>query len=322
MSVITEYSFSSADDRHTKIHAIKHEPDDGGVVAALQIVHGMQEHIERYSEFADYLTTKGFAVFGHDHIGHGDSVEGDSDRGIMHCSRPDETMVADMYSNYKIMREQYGDKPCFILGHSMGSYLLREFLSVRSADLAGLNGAIIMGTGTEPDAAITAGAALCRLLMAVKGKDAPSEFIKGLMFGSKYYKQFDTTGADPAKSWLSKNTENVIRYMSPDNKKDGGQFSLNGYMVLLRATKFDNSMNNIRRMNMDIPVLFVSGDQDPVGGMGEGVRKAYEKFRAAGVKDLSIKLYEGDRHEILNELDRETVYADLHGWMAERFPKA
>ncbi|MCR5591502.1 MAG: lysophospholipase [Lachnospiraceae bacterium] len=319
MAKVTEYSFSSADDRHTKIHALKWEPESGDVVAAIQLVHGMQEHIERYSEFAEFLTTKGFAVFGHDHIGHGDSVENENDLGIMHCDRPDEKMVADMFTNYGIMKEQYSKLPHFILGHSMGSYLLREFLAVKSADLDGLNGAIIMGTGTEPDAAIIAGTAVCKLLGAIKGKDSPSDFVKGLMFGSKNYKQFDTTGADPSKSWLSKNTENVKRYMSPENKKDGGSFSLNGYMVLMRATRFDNSMSNIKRMNMDIPILFTSGDQDPVGGMGEGVRKAYDKFKAAGVKDLSIKLYEGDRHEILNELDRETVYADLYAWMAERF---
>ena len=92
-------------------------------------------------------------------------------------------------------------------------------------------------------------------------------------------------------------------------------------MVLLRATWFDNRMSNIRKMNMDIPVLFTSGDRDPVGNFGEGVRKAYDKFKEAGVKDLSIKLYEGDRHEILNELDRQNVYDDLYEWMNSRIVK-
>ena len=107
--------------------------------------------------------------------------------------------------------------------------------------------------------------------------------------------------------------------LDPANKKDGGEFSLNGYSILLRATWFDNRMSNIRKMNMSIPIIFVSGDQDPVGGLGKGVKKAYDKFAAAGVSDLSIKLYEGDRHEILNELDRKIVYDDLYNWMRERF---
>lgn len=318
MAKITEYNFNSKDDRHTKIHGVRWEPDDGNVTAVLQIVHGMQEHIERYSEFATFLAGKGFAVFGHDHIGHGESVTDDSDRGKMHCDRPDDVMVMDMFTNYGIAKEQYPDKPFFILGHSMGSYLLRKFLVVKAKNLSALNGAIIMGTGTEPSIAIIAGQAICRLLCAVKGRDSSSDVLKNLTFGNKYYKQFDVTGAHPENSWLSKNVENVKEYTDEKNSKDGGIFSLNGYMILLRSTLFDNKLANIKLMNMDIPVIFVSGDKDPVGAFGEGVRKAYEKFKTAGVKDLSIKLYEGDRHEILNELDRETVYDDLYKWMKER----
>ncbi|MCR5673358.1 MAG: alpha/beta hydrolase [Lachnospiraceae bacterium] len=314
----TEYSFESTDDRHTKIHAVKWEDKDKDTVAVLQIAHGMQEHIERYAEFASFLADKGFVVFGHDHIGHGESVESVDELGIMHCDRPDDVMVEDMFSHHKMIKEQYPDKPYFILGHSMGSYLLRKFLCVKAKDLKGVNGAIVMGTGTESNAAITAGGLICRLLMAVKGRDSQSDMIKGLMFGNKYYKGFDTTGEHPENSWLSKNVESVKAYTDPENKKDGGTFSLNGYMILLRATLYDNDMKNIRMMDTDIPVIFVSGDKDPVGAFGEGVKKAYDKFRAAGIKDLSIKLYEGDRHEILNELDREIVYNDLYEWMLKR----
>lgn len=318
MAKISEYDFLSADDRRTKIHALKWEPDNKETVAILQLVHGMQEHIERYSEFASFLTEKGFTVFGHDHIGHGDSVEKDEDRGIMHCKHPDDVMIDDMYANYGIIKEQFGDKPYFILGHSMGSYLLRKFLCVKASKLEGVSGAIVMGTGTEADAAIAAGNILCNILMAVKGRDARSTFIRGLMFGGNY-KKFDTTGQDAKNSWLSKNEESVKAYFDPENKKDGCEFSLNGYSILLRSTWFDNRPKNLSRMNKDIPVIFVSGDQDPVGAMGEGVKRAYEKFAAAGVKDLSIKLYKGDRHEILNELDRQKVYEDLYEWMLARF---
>ena len=313
----TDYSFASCDDRHTTIHAVRWEPEDGNISAAIQLVHGMQEHIERYTEFAEYLAGKGFAVFGHDHIGHGDSVEKDEDRGKMYTPYPDDTMVDDMFQNYKIVKEQYPDKPYFILGHSMGSYLLRKFLSVKAADLKGVNGAIIMGTGTESDVAIFGGRILCKLLCLIKGKDSPSPFIAGLMFG-KNYRQFDLTGADPSNSWLSKNVENVKAYMDPSNKKDHCEFSLNGYMILLRSTWFDNRIGSIKKINPDTPILFVSGDQDPVGGMGSGVKAAYEKFVKAGIKDVSIKLYEGDRHEILNELDRHSVYNDLYEWMISR----
>ena len=318
MSVATDYSFRSCDDRNTTIHAVRWEPDDGNVIAVLQIVHGMQEHIERYTEFAEFLAGKGFAVFGHDHIGHGESVEKEEDRGIMHTSTPDDTMIGDMFENYRIIREAYPDKPVFIMGHSMGSYLLRKMLSVKANDLHDLSGAIIMGTGTVPNPAVLFGMALCKLMMLIKGKDSPSSFMAGIFFGSKDYRSFDQTGTDPSNSWLSGNIESVRKYYDPSNRKDHCEFSLNGYMVLLRSILFDNRLSNIRRMNPDTPVIFVSGDHDPVGAMGIGVKKAYEKFRTAGISDLSIRLYEGDRHEILNELDREKVYNDLYEWMTAR----
>ena len=318
MSKYSEYTFNSSDDRHTTIHAVRWDPDDGRPVAVMQLVHGMQEYIERYDEFARFLADRGFAVFGHDHIGHGDSVESDEERGIMHCRYPDDVMVEDIFTNFKMIKDQYMDLPYFILGHSMGSYLLRKYLVVRSSDIKGkVNGAIVMGTGTEADAAILAGRALCSILGMIKGRDGYSPFIKSLMFGGAY-KQFDTSGGHPENSWLSHNVENVMMMADPSNKKANFEFSLGANMILLRSTWFDNRMSNIRKMNMDIPILFVSGDQDPVGQMGTGVKKAYDKFAAAGVSDLSIKMYEGDRHEILNELDRATVFEDLYQWMAER----
>lgn len=315
----SDYDFTSSDDVGTKIHGVRWEDDGRSPIAVLQIVHGMQEHIERYDEFARFLADKGFAVFGHDHIGHGLSVADESELGIMHTDHPDDVMVEDMFTNYTIIKKEYPDIPYFILGHSMGSYLLRKYLCVKSSGLSGVNGAIIMGTGTENSAAIAAGTMLCRLLMKVKGKDSKSDIIKALMFGNKYYRQFDLTGQRPEDSWLSKNVENIMAFADPSNKKDGCEFSLNGYMVLLYATAYDNKMSNIRKMRKDIPVIFTSGECDPVGAMGKGVRCAYEKFKAAGVSDLSIRLYEGDRHEILNELDRDVVYNDLYDWMCKRF---
>ncbi len=318
MAVFTKYSFRSKDEVHTNIHGVKWRPDSGEAVATLQIVHGMQEHIERYDEFARYIADKGFAVFGHDHIGHGESVSDPGELGIMHTPYPDDTMIEDMFTNFGIIKKEYPDRPYFILGFSMGSYLLRKYLSVKASELSGINGAIIMGTGSEPDAAILAGRILCSIIRDVRGRDAKSPFIKGLVFGNSSYKQFDTTGTHPENSWLSKNVESVRKFMDPENIKDGFEFSVNGYMILLRSTWFDNRMSNIAKINRDIPVLFVSGDQDPVGGLGKGVKKAYDKFVAAGIKDVSMKLYAGDRHEILNELDRDTVYADLYSWMRER----
>lgn len=305
MVIREEYYFESHDDPKTKIHAVKWSPKDAEIKAVLQICHGMQEYILRYDDFANFMAEHGFLVVGHDHIGHGQSVAEQKFLGIMYADRPAEVMVDDIYTNYTLTKEQYPDKPYFILGHSMGSYLVRRFLSEKALGLKGLSGAIIMGTGTEKNAAIKMGAAVVNLIANFKGWDYRSKFVAGLMF-SKPYKKFDVTGKVPEKSWLSKNVEDVKEYYS--NPLDNYMFSLNGYKVLLDCTYYDNQMENINKINKELPILFISGKDDPVGNLGAGVEEAYEKFLNSGIKHLEIKLFENDRHEILRETDKEDVY--------------
>lgn len=312
MAVREEYYYESSDDQKTRIHAVKWTPEDGKIRGVLQICHGMQEYIDRYQEFAEFMTSQGFAVVGHDHIGHGQSVASREELGIMHTDHPAETMVEDIFKNFLINREQYANVPYFILGHSMGSYLLRMLLVLKAEELKGVNGAIIMGTGTEDDGTIKAGRMVVNMVGGLRGWDHKSRFIANLMF-SKPYKQYDVTGAHPENSWLSKNVENVKAYYA--NPLDNYMFSVNGYRVLLTATLFDNQAENIAKMNKDMPILFVSGDGDPVGNLGVGVREAYDRFVKSGIKDVSMHLFHGDRHEILNETDREQVRAYIMDWV-------
>ena len=314
MSVREEYRFESQDDKKTMIHGVKWTPEDGKIRGVLQICHGMQEYIDRYQELADFMTSHGFAVVGHDHIGHGESVASPEELGIMHTNTPAETMVADMFHNYQINREQYSDVPYFILGHSMGSYLLRMMLSMKAEELKDLNGAIIMGTGSEADSAIKAGRFVVNLVGAIHGWDYKSKFVAGLMFG-KPYKGFNIDGTVPEESWLSKNVEDVKKYYS--NPLNNYAFSVNGYRLLLTATAYDNQLANIRKINKDLPIHFMSGACDPVGNLGKGVKDAFCRFQEAGIADVTMKLYKNDRHEILNELDRDQVREDLLAWIEE-----
>ena len=314
MAKKTVYTLASADGVST-LHAVRWLPETGKVKAVLQIVHGMVEYIERYTPFAEFLASLGWAVFGHDHIGHGESVRGPEELGIMHAKDPSDIMVEDMFTNFRHIKEEYPDVPYFILGHSMGSYMLRKYLSVKANELQGVNGAIIMGTGTEPDGTIKAGLAMAKFLAKVKGPDYRSSMMAGLTFG-KPYKKYDLTGKDASNSWLTKDEAIVKKYYS--DPKCTYMFSLNGYIGLISSTRFDNDPANIARIPKDLPILFISGDQDPVGNFGAGVKAAYEKFKAAGIRDVTIRLFEGDRHEVLNELDKETVFAFLAAWMEER----
>lgn len=313
MATKEEYTFQSANGV-TTIHGVKWTPDVEPI-AVIQLVHGMVEYIERYTAFAEFLASKGFVVVGHDHIGHGHSMKNLDEAGYMYDKHPSNIMVEDIYTNYKKTQPQYDGLPYFILGHSMGSYMLRKFLCVHGNDVDKLSGAIVMGTGTEADGAIKAGLTVINLLSKFKGENYRSTFVRDMTYGGPY-KQYDCTGADPEKSWLSKNVENVKAYYK--DPYCTFVFPLQAYRGLVESTGYDNKMENIQKMRKSLPIFFVSGACDPVGNMGKGVQEAHDKFIEAGMEDVEIKLYPNDRHEILNELDRETVYNDIYQWMLSK----
>lgn len=309
------FSLKSKDEVATPLHCVEWKADgDAKPVGVLQLVHGMIEYIERYEEFADYMTQKGFVVIGHDHIGHGHSVPKNdpAELGVMHSKEPDVTMCEDMLSVYQYGKKKFPDVPYFILGHSMGSFMLRRFLAVYNDKLKGLSGAIIVGTGTTPNAVIHIARFVLKVTALFHGWDYKSKGVSDFMFAGDYHK-FNMDGTVPRDSWLSKNVDSVKKYYK--DPFDTFLFSINGYRAITSAMLFDNSVKNVRLIRKDLPILFASGADDPVGSMSKGVRTAFEKFRQAGIKDLTLKLFEGDRHEILNETDRADVYAYIYDWI-------
>lgn len=309
------FSLKSSDDAGTDLHCVEWKADEymapKGVIF---LVHGMIEYIERYEGFARYLTDRGFVVIGHDHIGHGESVSGDdgSELGIMHTRTPDRTMCFDMRTVFHYGRNRYPDIPCFYLGHSMGSFLLREFLCIYPEETKELNGAVIVGTGTTPTPAIILAKLVIGATALFHGWDYKSQRVTDFLFSGDYHR-FNMDGSQPKDSWLTKDIEIVKKYYN--DPYDTFLFSLNGYRGLTLAMLYDNSLSNIRRIRMDLPILFVSGSDDPVGSMGRGVRKACDRFKRAGLSDVSIRLFPGDRHEVLNETDRDKVYDFIYDWI-------
>ena len=295
----------------TKIHAVKWMLEDGKYKAILQITHGMIEYIERYHEFAEYLTERGFMVVGHDHLGHGASVKDETEWGYF-AENPSDTLVADMHSLRTTVQGENPGIPYFMMGHSMGSYMLRKYLCLHGENLSG---AVIMGTGCVPDGTMKFGMTLCKFLAFFRGWNYRSKLVQKLSYSKPYHK-FDLYGKDYTNSWLTKDTEHVKKYYS--DPRCTFVFTLNGYLGLMEAVYFDNQMENIKKVPKDLPVFMVSGADDPVGDLGEGVKKVYHMFKEAGVDDLTYRLYETDRHEILNETDRDQVYADICAWMSVR----
>lgn len=308
--VRNEFTFPSADGR-TAIHAVEWLPE-GDVRAVLQISHGVAEYILRYEPFAEYLTARGFAVAGHDHLGHGGSVAEGAARLYFGPRGSWSWVVDDLYTRRQLAGKRFPGVPCFLLGHSMGSFLARTYL-IRYPGT--VDGAVLMGTGQQSPALIAGGKAVAAAESARIGEDRASPLVEKLAFGA-YNKRFAPNRT--ANDWLSVSTENVDRYLA--DPLCGGTPTSGLFREMLGGLTFIAKPENLKRMNLNTPILFISGEMDPVGDCGRGVKKAFRSFQKAGVRDVSLQLYPELRHEILCEDCRETVYGDIFQWLEARIP--
>lgn len=302
------FSFPSADGK-TVIDAVKWIPEDGNYHAVLQITHGMVEYIDRYKHFAEFLNEHGYLVVGHSHLGHGASVVSKEDWGYFADKDSANVLINDMHTLRTIVQGENEGIPYFMLGHSMGSYLLRRYLTVYNDNL---RGAIVMGTGCVEDNLSKLGKSLCSFLSIFFGWHHRSKMMQSLTFAGPY-KKFDMDGSNPENNWLTRDVEVVKHYYGEPRCRF--MFTLNGYHMLLDTVHYDNQMENIKKTPVKLPMFIVSGADDPVGDMGEGVKKVYYKYDEAGMKDITYKLYDKGRHEILNELDKDVVFEDILSWM-------
>ena len=221
-------------------------------------------------------------------------------------------MIADMHALRTMIQKENPGVPYFMMGHSMGSYMLRKYLTIHNDDL---RGAIIMGTGCVPDNTTKLGINVCKFLAKIFGWHHRSKLVESLSFGGPY-KKYDLSGKTPSNSWLTKD-EDIVKFYY-NEPRCTFKFTLNGYLGLMEAVLYDNQLENVKKVPNKLPIFIVSGQDDPVGDNGVGVKKVYDLFKEAGSLDITYKLYENDRHEILNETDRDKVYADLLAWMRVR----
>lgn len=273
--------------------------------ALLQISHGMCEYIMRYEGLANYLTGLGYLVFGNDHAGHGESAANDDELGLTGGA---DAMVDDLFAVGAKVRETYPDKKYILLGHSMGSFAARLY-AAKYPDTA--DALVIVGTG-GPDNPTGLGKALARLTAKLRGQGHRSALITTIAFGS-YHKRFR---GEPSKSaWLTRDRAIVEAY---DNDKFCNYtFTAKGYYDLFDLIGRVSDKTWADKVRQSLPIFVISGAEDPVGDYGAGVEKVYRRLCDAGVGDVTLKLYEGMRHEIFNETDRETVYSDLSAWLEE-----
>ena len=303
-----EFYFPSKDEK-TKIHAIEWIPETK-VKAVLQLCHGMVEYIDRYHDFARYLSQNGYYVVGHDHLGHGKSIYSSERLGFFNEDNGNDCVIGDIHQLRVRTEEKYPNVPYFMLGHSMGSFLVRQYIGFYGA---GLTGAIIMGTGDQPNAILQMGKAVCKITAAFKGWHCRSGLVDNMAAGG-YNKRFEkeTDGSN----WLSRNPENVRIYRN--DLLCGYMFTVNAYYHMFDGMVKMNQQEKAGRIPKSLSIAFVSGKEDPVGNFGKAVRMVYKRYKSYGIQDVKIRLYEDDRHEILNELDREQVYQDILMWLDKR----
>ena len=294
-----EFSFPVR--KHTSIHCCQWVPE-GTPRAVIQIVHGIAEYGARYDGLAKVFTDQGFVVVAEDHMGHGGSISEEIPQGCFADGWL--TAVSDTYRLMQMTKEEFPDLPYFIYGHSMGSFMTRTLLYTYPE--AGLAGAVISGTGWMPKLVLKTGRMVCGMEGKRRGMNNTSPTINKLMFGS-YNKGYDhpRTPVD----WLSRDEAEVDKYIA--DPLCGFDASIGLANEMLGGMLMNQDKANLEKMPKSLPVLFVSGDMDPVGSNGKGVRQAYEAFKKAGMQDVSLKLYPGGRHEMHNETNREELYADV-----------
>ena len=302
--VIEDVTFPSADGKST-IRARFWMPDSAAPRAVVQVVHGMSEHIRRYDELARFLVGRGYAVCGDDHIGHGASTTAEK-RGCMPAKGGNEALIADEHTLRGIAARKFPDTPHVFFGHSMGSFITRCYLGRHGQGVAA---AVICGTGTVPVATSRAGNALARAVAAVRGEDFRSKLIDSLGAGSYSKAVPGPTGYE----WLSHGADNVQAYLA--DEECGFMFSAGGYVSLTALTAEACSKSCAASVPHDLPLLYIGGDGDPVGDMGRGVEAAAQLARDAGSVDVTCKVYENMRHEILNEDGRAGVFEDVAAWL-------
>lgn len=288
----------------TDLHCVGWTVDDP--VATLQISHGMIEHILRYADFAKYLNSNGISVFGHDHLGHGGTSP--DDLGTIAESDGDEHLVEDLYLVTREIDRRCPGIPHFILGHSMGSFVVRRYLT-RYGEM--VDGAVIVGTGNQSPLSVSFGKLVATTLVKTKGPRYVSPFLNRTVLEGND-KAFD----EPAlpNRWISRDEETVKAYNA--DPYSSFKFTVSGFRDLFTLIGKVVRCEDIGGIPKGLPIILLSGSDDPVGERGKGVRRAEKNLEKAGMHPDMI-LYEGGRHEILNETNRDEVYKDILYWLKD-----
>lgn len=299
MAIIEERKFLSTDGKHM-LWGKLYLPENGKVNAVVHIVHGMKEYIGRYDSFMKFLTQYGYAAFGYDHIGHGETAAHGGNFGYIAEKGGDRILINDVNLFAKNIMKEFEEKKYIRFGHSMGSFIVR----LASLDLVP-DALIICGTG-GPVAGSWAGVPLCGLIQKFKGGKHVSPLVDNLIFGRSNDLFLEENNKN---AWLCRDESIKAAYA-----KDPWctfDFTVAAYGDLIRLNRAANSKKWFKCLNKKMPIMLISGEEDPIGGNGKGVTAVYNRLKTEGANIKVFKLYKKGRHEILNELNSDEIFADI-----------
>lgn len=283
------------------------EPEEQTPRALLVISHGMTESMVRYDDFANYMANRGVLVAGKDHLGHGRTARSADELGYFGPIEYNNVQNADFHKLVNLVRAMHPGVPLFVMGHSMGSFLVREYITEHGEELSG---AVLSGPGDMNRFTVSMGRALVDMMSLFKGKMYRSNLVQNIMFGKfnshipHHRTQFD---------WLTRDDAVVDEYLK--HKENGFVFTLNGFAHMLLNVARVSQPQAFSEVPSTLPLLLVGGGQDPVGDWGKALPSLGAKYRKGGVEDVTVKLYKDDRHEVISELDKDVVDADILAWM-------
>ena len=303
----THFHYPSARDG-CSIHALEWAPE-GPPRGIVHLVHGISEHIGRYDETARFLAEHGFLVCGEDHLGHGRTVT-DGSYGFFAPENGWTLAARDVRALRKLEGARHPNLPYFLLGHSMGSFLTRTYLILWPGTVSG---AVLMGTGQEPAPLVALGKRISALECRRLGPRGVSPLVHTLSLGA-YNRRFRPSRTP--SDWLSRDPAEVDAFLPLCQSRP----TVSLFRDMMGGLQLIARRDQLARMDPSVPVCFLSGQEDPVGGMGRGVEQVVRMFQDAGCRDLSLHLYPGARHELFHEQNRREVWADLLDWLEDRLP--
>lgn len=304
----TTGQITSSDNSHY-LHHTFFEPSDNStkIIATLLIVHGMCEHSARYSDFAQFLADQGIAVATYDQLGHGKTVKSPDELGFFGEEHPVQSLLKDVIVMADNLKERHPEVPHFVMGHSMGSFIIRNVLKHHAHDFSG---AILMGTADANP--------LTKVLLPINkllAKAAPKKTnpIFAKVMNKVLNSQLNNRISSSPFAWISENPDNIAAYEA--DPLTGFDFTNNGFLTLFSLMDTGLRKTWATTISKDFPMLFVSGQNDPIGDMGSGVNNVVRHLKKQKFTQVDIQLYPNMRHEPLNEQDNQTVYQDILAWI-------